>query len=55
MYIQCDYADFDSLRKLKLKVMLFKQFIKYTVELQWLQHLWDHKMLETGVVQANEC
>ena len=26
-----------------------------TVELQWLQHLWDHgNMFETGVVRANE-
>ena len=28
----------------------------YTVELQWLQHLWNHEnMFEIGVVQANEC
>ena len=28
---------------------------KYTVELQWLEHLWDHEnMFETGVVRANE-
>ena len=28
----------------------------FTVELQWLKHLWDHKnMFETGIVQANEC
>ena len=27
----------------------------YTVELQWLEHLWDHENLfETGVVRANE-
>ena len=27
----------------------------YTVELQWLKHLWSHeKMFETGVVGANE-
>ena len=26
-----------------------------TVELQWLEHLWDHENLfETGVVRANE-
>ena len=26
-----------------------------TVELQWLEHLWDHEnKLETGVVRANE-
>ena len=36
------------------KVMLFCR--KYIVELQWLEHLWDHEnMFETGVVQANEC
>ena len=28
----------------------------YTVELQWLEHLWNHdNMFETGVVRANEC
>ena len=28
----------------------------YTVELQWLEHLWNHEnMVETGVVRANEC
>ena len=28
----------------------------YTVELQWLEHLWNHEnMFETGVVRANEC
>ena len=27
-----------------------------TVELQWLEHLWDHEnMFETGVVRINEC
>ena len=26
-----------------------------TVELQWLEHLWDHEnYFETGVVRANE-
>ena len=26
-----------------------------TVELQWLEHLWDHEnKFETGVVRANE-
>ena len=30
--------------------------ILYTVELQWLEHLWDHEnMFETRVVRANEC
>ena len=29
---------------------------KKTVELQWLEHIWNHEnMFETGVVQANEC
>ena len=28
----------------------------YTVELQWLEHLWDHEiMFETWVVRASEC
>ena len=28
----------------------------YTVELQWLEHLWNHKnVFESGVVRANEC
>ena len=28
----------------------------YTVEFQWLKHLWNHEnMFQTGVVQANEC
>ena len=27
----------------------------HTVELQWLEHLWDHEnKFETGVVRANE-
>ena len=27
-----------------------------TVELQWLEHLWNHEiMFETGVVLANVC
>ena len=31
--------------------LLFKICILYTVELQWLEHLWNHeKMFETGVV-----
>ena len=29
--------------------------LPYTVELQWLEHLWNHEnMFETGVVRANE-
>ena len=28
----------------------------YTVELQWLEHLWSHEnMFETGIVRANMC
>ena len=28
----------------------------YTVEFQWLEHLWNHEnMFGTGVVRANEC
>ena len=30
--------------------------LPYTVELQWLKHLWNHgNMFEKGVVRANEC
>ena len=30
--------------------------IIYKVELQWLEHLWNHEiMFETGIVRANEC
>ena len=37
-------------------VIRFANMLVYTVELQWLKHLWDHKkMFETGVVSANEC
>ena len=31
------------------------KYFNDTVELQWLEHLWDHEnKLETGVVRANE-
>ena len=31
-------------------------FLIFTVELQWLEHLWNHEnMFETVVVRANEC
>ena len=30
--------------------------LPYTVEFQWLEHLWNYEnMFETGVVRANEC
>ena len=30
--------------------------LRYTVELQWLEHLWNREnMFESGVVRANEC
>ena len=30
--------------------------LQNTVELRWLEHLWNHEnIFETGVVQANEC
>ena len=30
--------------------------VQVQVELQWLEHLWDHEiMFETGVILANEC
>ena len=31
------------------------EFSQNTVELQWLEHLWDYEnKFETGLVQANE-
>ena len=30
--------------------------LPYTVELQWLEHLWNHEnVFEKGAVRANEC
>ena len=30
--------------------------LPFTVEIQWLEHLWNHEnMFETGVVRAKEC
>ena len=30
--------------------------IENTVDVQWLEHLWNHEnMFETGVVRVNEC
>ena len=30
--------------------------IAFTVELQWLEHVWNHEnMFEARVVRANEC
>ena len=37
------------------KAIVLKLCRASTVELQWLEHLWDHENLfETGVVRANE-
>ena len=34
---------------------LSSEFLRYTVELQWHEHLRDHEnMFQTGVVRANE-
>ena len=33
-----------------------KYELQNTVELQWLEHLWNHEnMFETGVVRTDEC
>ena len=33
-----------------------RKLYSYTVELQWLEQLWNHKnIFETGEVRANEC
>ena len=35
--------------------MVRETILLYSVELQWLQHLWYHEnMFETGIVRANE-
>ena len=34
----------------------FDKFLTATVELQWLEHLWNHEnTFATGVVRADEC
>ena len=39
-----------------IECILLKYFQANTVELQWLEHLWDHgNMFDTGVVRATEC
>ena len=44
-----------------LKVITLYQYFMFnwnlvTVELQWLEQLWNHEnMFETGVIRANEC
>ena len=38
-----------------LLAIIYSSKVLNTVELQWLEHFWDHEnMFETGVVQANE-
>ena len=55
-----------SFEKLTCYLVLFKALFNInwtvieqrtgTVELQWLEHLWDYEnMFETGVLRANEC
>ena len=37
-------------------IMVNNFAVPYTVEIQWLEHLWDHEnMFETRVIRANEC
>ena len=39
-----------------IKINFFSGTIRYTVELQWLEHPRDYKnMFDTGEVRANEC
>ena len=41
-------------RKENVGFIFIIEFV-YTVELQWLEHLWDHEIVfETEVVRANE-
>ena len=52
-----DIALSDSKRKTYQALPIYRitRHWIYTVELQWLEHLWDHENLfETGVVRANE-
>ena len=36
-------------------VCMYEKPVLYTVELQWLEHLWDYEnMFETGVIRAIE-
>ena len=47
---------FMSANNFFLYSVLSKLFYINTVELQWLEHLWNHEnMFETGVVRASEC
>ena len=43
----------------KVIILYFFSYINFnmsTVELQWLEHLWDREnMFETGVIRAIEC
>ena len=46
----------DVYRGRKTTMQQQQQICQHTVELQWLEHLWNHEnMFETGVVRANEC
>ena len=37
-------------------IVLIPDHCLFTVELQWLEHLWNHEiMFETGVVRTKEC
>ena len=37
-------------------LLMWEAWLYITVELQWLEHLWNHEnMFETGVVRADEC
>ena len=48
-------CEFDNLPKSGFEMTLRNRFGN-TVELQWLDYLWDHEnKFETGVVRANEC
>ena len=41
---------------IKINKLSLLPLLTRTIELQWLEHLWDHKnMFEIGVVPVNEC
>ena len=46
----------DVFRKGDMAFLTGNTFVLSTVEVQWLEYLWNHKnMFETGVVRAYEC
>ena len=59
--VKCEIARDDETLLYDPQVIITSVYTPYfknddTVELHWLEHLWNHKkMFETGVVRANDC